>query len=110
LIDNGLKFSPNGGAVIVTATCLENGVEIAVKDQGIGVDEDQIERIFQEFYQVEQGTTRRFGGAGTGLAIVKLILDRMGVAIKVESRREAGSRFSFVLPFAPRDYSGSQVA
>jgi two-component system phosphate regulon sensor histidine kinase PhoR len=103
LIDNGLKFSPNGGTVIVTATHLENGVQIAVTDKGIGVDEDQIERIFQEFYQVEQGTTRRFGGAGTGLAIVKLILDRLGVNIEVKSRRGEGSVFSFVLPFAPQD-------
>jgi signal transduction histidine kinase len=103
LIDNGLKFSPNGETVIVSASHLENGVQIAVADNGIGVDEDQIERIFQEFYQVEQGTTRRFGGAGTGLAIVKLILDRLGVNIEVKSRPGEGSVFSFVLPFAPQD-------
>lgn len=100
LIDNGLKFSPDGGPVEVLAYLVDEGVAIVVRDYGIGVDEDQIERIFQEFYQVYQGTTRRYGGVGTGLAIVRLILDGLGVPINVQSRPGEGSAFSFILPLA----------
>jgi len=102
LIDNALKFSPGGGAVEIRAvhTPDDNMVRIAVSDPGIGLESDQIERIFQEFYQVDQGSTRRFGGTGIGLAIVKLILDNLGIEITVESKPGIGSTFSFALPVA----------
>ncbi|MCC7449095.1 MAG: response regulator [Anaerolineae bacterium] len=100
LIDNAIKFSPEGGSVEVFGERQGDMVRIAVRDQGIGIQQDQITQIFQAFYQVERGTTRRFGGTGVGLAISKLILDSMNTTMTVESQPGAGSTFSFLLPVA----------
>ncbi len=110
LIDNAIKFSPNGGAVEVVGERCDGGVRVAVRDYGIGIAEDQLGRIFQAFYQIDSSTTRSFGGAGVGLAIAKLILDKMGTAITVESRLGAGSTFSFMLPIAPAEEITPQQA
>ncbi len=101
LIDNALKFSAEDQMVEVIAQPTTDGVQIAVCDHGIGMEADQIGRIFKEFYQSESGARRRFEGAGIGLAIVKLILDRLGVSIQVESQPNQGSTFSFTLRTAP---------
>jgi signal transduction histidine kinase len=100
LIDNGLKFSPNGGPVEIIAERNDSHVCIAVRDHGIGIPQDQMDRIFQAFYQVDSTSTRPFGGTGVGLAIVKLLLDAMGTKISVESKIGEGSTFSFLLPIA----------
>jgi len=100
LIDNAIKFSPDGGMVEVVGERNGDMVRIAVRDHGIGIQQDQITEIFQAFYQIEHGTTRRFGGAGVGLAISKLILDAMSTTMTVESEPGAGSTFSFQLPVA----------
>jgi two-component system phosphate regulon sensor histidine kinase PhoR len=100
LIDNGVKFSPNGGPVEITAQHAANGMRVAVRDYGIGIAADQREHIFQAFYQVDRGSTRRFSGTGVGLSIVKLILDKMGTSVEVESEPGVGSTFSFVLAIA----------
>lgn len=100
LIDNAVKFSPNGGPVEITAENTPNGMRVAVRDYGIGIADDQRERIFQAFYQVDSGSTRRFPGTGVGLSIVKLILDKMGTSVEVESKPGVGSTFSFVLAIA----------
>lgn len=100
LIDNALKFSPETHPVEVHAQTLSDGVRISVRDYGIGMETDQIERIFREFYQIESGARRRFEGVGIGLSIVRLILDRLGVPIQVESQVGVGSTFSFTLKLA----------
>ncbi|MDW8299785.1 MAG: ATP-binding protein [Anaerolineae bacterium] len=100
LIDNALKFSAETQPVEVTAQQIGEGVRVSVRDHGIGMEADQIERIFREFYQVESGSRRRFDGVGIGLSIVKLILDRLGVPIQVESQVGVGSTFSFTLRVA----------
>lgn len=101
LIDNALKFSADDQMVEVTAQPTADGVLIAVCDHGIGMEADQIGRIFKEFYQTESGARRRFEGVGIGLAIVKLILERLSVPIQVESQPNQGSTFSFTLKAAP---------
>ncbi len=101
LIDNALKFSADDQMVEVIAQPTAEGVQIAVCDHGIGMEADQIGRIFKEFYQTESGARRRFEGVGIGLAIVKLILDRLSVPIQVESQPNKGSTFSFTLKTAP---------
>jgi signal transduction histidine kinase len=103
LIDNAIKFSPNGGKVKVNAERCDDKVCIAITDQGIGIPKDQVGHIFQAFYQVDSSSTRPFGGAGVGLSIVKLILDKLGSSIEVTSKPGAGSTFSFTLPIAESD-------
>ncbi len=100
LIDNALKFSPAGGAVEVFAERLDQHVVIGVRDHGIGIPKEHFKRIFEPFYQVDSSPTRSFGGAGVGLAIVKMIIDGLGTHIRVESELGKGSTFSFVLPIA----------
>lgn len=98
LIDNALKFSE--AIVEVSAHRTGSAVLIAVRDHGIGIPKDQLEIIFDSFYQVDGSSTRPYGGAGIGLAIVRLILEKHSVQIKVESEIGIGSVFSFSLPVA----------
>lgn len=96
LLDNGLKFSKD--IVEVMAVHDNRMITISVKDSGIGIAKDQIEAIFDLFYQVDNSSTRRYGGTGVGLAIAQLILDRHDSHIMVESEIGKGSTFSFMLP------------
>lgn len=100
-LDNAIKFDPEGKPITIIAhRDGKNQVYIAVRDQGIGIPKQHQEDIFKEFYQVDSSSTRRFGGAGIGLALAKLLCNRMGTEIKVESRPKKGSTFSFTLPVA----------
>lgn len=99
LLDNALKFSDkNSQSVTVRAHADGDFVVIAVVDEGIGIAKDQLEKIFELFYQVDHSSTRRFDGMGVGLALVKLILDLHQVQIEVESEPGRGSKFYFKLP------------
>lgn len=98
LLDNALKFSPDGGPVEVMITPLtDESVWIGVRDHGIGIPKDKLDRIFESFYQVESSSTRRFSGVGVGLTLANFILDQLGSSIQVESEPGKGSTFSFVL-------------
>ncbi len=100
LIDNGLKFSPNGEPVEVVAQTEGDRVRLTVRDSGIGLSESEIEHIFDEFYQIDSTSKRRFSGVGLGLAIVRLLMDNMGLQITVNASPKMGSHFSFLLPIA----------
>lgn len=98
LVGNALKFTESGCVrMIVSADRTGRPTRIDVVDTGIGIPEDQLEKIFQPFEQVESGTTRRFGGTGLGLAISDAICRQMGFHIEVESEVGVGSTFSIVL-------------
>lgn len=98
LLDNALKFSKS--SVTVTAELCENAtrVRMGVLDQGIGIAPDKLEKIFELFFQVDPSSTRRYGGTGVGLALVKLILDNHESQVQVESEPGKGSTFWFTLP------------
>lgn len=102
LLDNAIKFSEK--EVEVLARQEGDTVQIVVRDYGIGIASDQLQAIFETFYQVDSSSTRRYGGAGVGLAIVNLILDNHDTTIYVESTPGEGSTFSFGLPVV--DMSG----
>lgn len=95
LLDNALKFSE--GEVIVSATEDHEMITIAVHDNGIGIVPEEIESIFQMFYQIDSSSTRPYGGAGIGLAVVQLILEHHESKITVTSKVDEGSTFSFKL-------------
>lgn len=101
LVDNGVKFTPAGGEVEVTARGEGDLVTISVRDTGIGIPADRIEEIFEPFHQLDGSATRRYGGTGLGLAMVKVILDAHGTALDVESQVGQGSTFRFTLPAMP---------
>lgn len=98
LLDNALKFSH--GKVIVRTSLCDKGALISIQDFGIGITPQQIENIFDIFYQADSSSTRPYGGMGIGLTIVKLILDAHRTVLNIHSELGKGSSFSFSLPFA----------
>ncbi len=95
---NAIKFTAPGGAVRITADADEGGLVLTVEDTGIGIPEDQLDRIFERFYQVDQSLVRRFGGTGLGLALCKSIVEVHGGSIAVQSTIGEGSTFTARLP------------
>lgn len=98
LIGNAIKFSPDGGTIELRMVERQDDVLIVVTDEGIGMPEEKVNRIFDRFYQIDGSSRRRFGGAGIGLAIVKRIIDAHHGDIWVKSGDGAGSSFYFTIP------------
>jgi two-component system phosphate regulon sensor histidine kinase PhoR len=101
LIDNGIKYTQEGGFVRVK-TLLDGGkIVIEVEDNGIGIPKDKIPRLFERFYRVDKSRSRKLGGTGLGLAIVKHIVESMKGEISVES--EVGKGTKFTIKFDKKD-------
>jgi PAS domain S-box-containing protein len=99
LLTNAIKFTPAGGRVQVVLERVNSHVEISVEDSGIGIPADFLPFIFDRFRQADAGTTRRFGGLGLGLSIVKHLIELHGGNVRVKSRGEnMGSTFIVMLP------------
>jgi signal transduction histidine kinase len=98
LVSNALKFTPAGGRVTVRLCPGADTLMLEVADTGIGIPADQLEHIFERFYQVDGSATRKYGGMGLGLALVKQVVEAHGGQITVTSEVEAGSTFTVVLP------------
>lgn len=107
LIGNAIKFTPDGGTIMVRLTNDGELVRAEVIDEGIGIAQDNLTRIFERFYQVDGSSKRRFRGTGLGLAIVKEIIDAHGGTITVSSEIGTGSTFSFTVPVAREEPAGS---
>jgi two-component system phosphate regulon sensor histidine kinase PhoR len=97
LIDNAVKYSPTGSAVEVAAELDGGEMVVRVQDQGVGIEKSQLSRIFERFYRVDAGRSRKIGGTGLGLAIVKHIAQAHGGRVTVESTPGQGSVFSLHL-------------
>ena len=97
LLDNALKYTPEGGMVEVSATDADGMVRVAVTDTGIGIPPKDLPRLFERFYRVDAARSRDQGGTGLGLSIVKHIVQLHGGTIAVESTPGKGSTFSFTL-------------
>ena len=102
LVSNGLKFTREGG-VRITAREAEGFVEICVADTGVGIPAEVQPIIFDRFIQVRDSATRNAGGVGLGLAIAKMLVERQGGEISVESPPGRGSTFRFTLPRRPAE-------
>lgn len=98
LISNAIKFTDRGEVFVSVKLVKEGLVLFEVRDTGIGIPYDRVERLFKPFSQVDASTTRRFGGTGLGLVICKRLVDMMGGRIWVESMPGEGSLFSFEIP------------
>jgi two-component system sensor histidine kinase SenX3 len=98
LIENAINYSPNKTNVVVSLNNVDGVVEIKVKDQGIGISDENIERIFERFYRVDPARSRATGGTGLGLSIVKHIITNHGGDISVWSEEGEGSTFTLRLP------------
>ncbi|MDD4857949.1 MAG: ATP-binding protein [Candidatus Krumholzibacteria bacterium] len=98
LMSNAAKFTPEGGKVTVTLEEEASAARIVVQDTGTGIPEDQLEKIFERFYQVDASNTREHGGSGLGLAICKNIVDWHDGKIWVENVKDSGAKFVVLLP------------
>jgi PAS domain S-box-containing protein len=98
LLSNALKFTPEGGTITVRAWQEGKQVALEVQDSGIGIPAEQLERIFERFYQVDGSARRRYGGVGLGLALVKEIVSLHGGQVTVKSQVGEGSTFTVTLP------------
>jgi len=98
LVENAINYSPNKTTVVVSLNRVDGLAEIKVKDQGIGISDENIERIFERFYRVDPARSRATGGTGLGLSIVKHIITNHGGDITVWSAQGEGSTFTMRLP------------
>jgi PAS domain S-box-containing protein len=110
LIDNAVKYSPEGGRVDVEVEPRESGIRVVVRDQGIGIPGKEQQRIFGKFYRVDPQLSRGVRGTGLGLYICRELVRRMQGRISVESREGAGSTFCVDLPVAPVAASEQRAA
>ena len=105
LLDNGVKYTPAGGRVTITAALSAGGdgdeaVTIRVTDTGIGIPARDLPHVFDKFYRVKSTATREIAGTGLGLAITRTIVEAYGGRIRVESVEGAGTTFAVELPLA----------
>jgi CheY-like chemotaxis protein/HPt (histidine-containing phosphotransfer) domain-containing protein len=112
LVGNAIKFTQTGEVVL--EVCLlgrQNGralLHFEVRDTGIGIPEQSLDRLFQPFTQADSSTTRRFGGTGLGLSIVRKLVEMMGGQVGAHSEPGKGSTFWFTLPLEPAEMGGAE--
>jgi K+-sensing histidine kinase KdpD len=107
LVENAIKYTPPGGNVTAAMQRLENAVEVQVVDDGIGIPEESLPHLFQEFYRAPNAKASHEVGTGLGLAIVKDLVDRYGGCIEVKSAVGQGTTFTVTFPlFQFRDDEG----
>lgn len=105
LLSNAIKYSPDGGTITVHAREVDDKVAVSVSDQGIGIPEEHIARLFTRFHRVDSRDSRRQYGTGIGLYLVKHLVEAHQGEVSVESTPGEGSTFTFVLP---KDLSGER--
>ncbi len=98
LVDNAVKYSPGGGKISISADHDNQMVRVTVGDEGMGIPEKGMQRLFERFYRVERGKGQIIKGLGLGLFICKTIIEAHGGKIEVSSQEGHGSQFSFTLP------------
>jgi signal transduction histidine kinase len=98
LLDNAVKYTPEGGSIEVFGKESGNLVTVSVRDTGVGIPMQDIDRIFERFYRVDKARSRMMGGTGLGLTIVQEIVEAHGGRVMVDSDIGHGSTFTVVLP------------
>ena len=106
LLFNAVKFTPDGGEIRVVATPKNDFVLHEIQDTGIGIPQDKLDKVFDEFYQVESG---KHGGTGLGLAITKRLVEEHGGRIWIESKVGKGSSFFFTVPAFAESRNGRPI-
>ena len=108
LLSNAIKYSPDGGKISVHARAVGESVAVSVIDQGIGIPEEHLGRLFTRFHRVDSRDTRKQYGTGIGLYLVKHLVEAHHGEITVESKLGEGSTFTFVLPLRPPQEGGTE--
>jgi two-component system phosphate regulon sensor histidine kinase PhoR len=100
LLDNAIKYTPEGGTVELSGERVGEHTHLSVRDTGLGIDPKHLPRLFERFYRVDRGRSRDMGGTGLGLSIVRHLVQAMDGDVRVTSQLGAGSTFTVVLPAA----------
>ncbi len=98
LIENAIKFTTEGGHISVRVYQRDGMISLEVEDTGIGIPGEELHAIFEDFYQVDGSTTRRYGGLGVGLTLARRVAESQGGYMEVESQVDRGSKFRICLP------------
>jgi two-component system sensor histidine kinase VicK len=98
LLDNAVKYTPEGGEISLALARQNGNAEIVVRDTGIGIPENDQQRVFDRFYRVDKARSRALGGAGLGLSIVRCIVEAHGGQIQIDSATHRGTTFTVLLP------------
>ncbi|MDN6640187.1 MAG: cell wall metabolism sensor histidine kinase WalK [Tetragenococcus sp.] len=101
LMNNAVKYSPDGGTITVRLVETHNNIILSITDQGLGIPPNDLNKVFDRFYRVDKARARKQGGTGLGLAISKEVLKAHGGNVWVESREHVGSTFFVSLPYEP---------
>jgi two-component system phosphate regulon sensor histidine kinase PhoR len=100
LVANAIIYAPEGTAIRIEAAPEDGHVALSVSDEGPGIPEEHVSRVFERFYRVDKSRARDPGGTGLGLAIVKHLVELQGGAVRAENRAEGGARFVLTIPRA----------
>ncbi len=98
LLDNAIKYSPDKSRIHISVSLVDAAIQIRIQDEGIGIAQKHLNRLFERFYRVDRARSRKMGGTGLGLAIVKHIMQTHGGQVSVESTQGQGSTFILHLP------------
>jgi signal transduction histidine kinase len=98
IVENAIKFNKPSGKVLIRAQNGSGKINISVLDSGIGIPDEQVASILEPFVQIDGSSTRKYGGTGLGLSLAKRIIEAHGAQLKIESKIDRGSRFSFAIP------------
>ena len=98
VLSNSVKYTPVGGKIDVSVRCADEKISFRVQDNGIGIPEEDLDRIFERFYRVEKSRTSEMGGTGLGLAIARELIEAHGGDIRIESRLGEGTAVTVTLP------------
>ena len=113
LVGNAIKFTSTGGVSIrvkITGSCPQSSaIQFIVADTGPGIEDEDKERIFEEFEQADMDTTRKYGGAGLGLAISRAIIEKMDGSLSVQDNQPAGTKFIVEIPFDSEQSPGAET-
>jgi signal transduction histidine kinase len=110
LIDNGVKFNDGGGSVTIDYRATAKHVDLRVRDTGKGMSQEECRRIYEDFYQGDGNLTRKHGGVGLGLTIVKKLMHLLNGEIQVESELGKGTTIRLRLPVAPTEDPAGNAA
>jgi two-component system sensor histidine kinase VicK len=103
LVDNAAKYGPPGGKVSLTSEARSGDLRVTVADEGPGIPEEELTRIFERFYRMDKTRSRKLGGSGLGLPIANTIVEAHGGRIEAESRVGEGTSMSICLPLISDD-------